>query len=216
MGRKVKDTELRAELLRIAQSLNSLGINHGKAGNVSARCGDGFLITPSGLPYERSTPEDLVWVAMDGHSTGRRAASSEWRFHRDIYRLRGEAHAVVHTHAPFATTLACLRRGIPPLHYMIALAGGNDIRCSTYATFGTQALSDAALEALADRRACLLANHGMIALGASLDAALALAVEVEQLARLYWQALQVGEPVLLSESEMAEALAQFGSYRAQS
>ncbi|CAG1011659.1 L-fuculose-phosphate aldolase [Burkholderiales bacterium] len=209
----MNETSLRAAIVATAQQLNPLGINHGKAGNVSARWGEGFLVTPSGLPYERTTPEDLVYVDAAGHSTGLRRPSSEWRFHRDIYAHRADAQAVVHAHSTYATTLACLRRGIPPLHYMIALAGGTDIRCSAYATFGTQALSDAALEALQDRRACLLANHGQIALGASLDAALALAVEVEHLAQLYWRALQVGEPVLLTEAEMAEAQAQFQHYR---
>ncbi|MBI3149559.1 MAG: class II aldolase/adducin family protein [Betaproteobacteria bacterium] len=204
---------LRSAIVATAQQLNPQGINHGKAGNVSARWGEGFIVTPSGLPYEITTPDELVYVDGAGQSAGPRRPSSEWRFHRDIYTHRADAQAVVHVHSPFATTLACLRRGIPPLHYMIALAGGSDIRCSAYATFGTQALSDAALEALQDRRACLLANHGQIALGASLEAALALAVEVEHLARLYWQALQVGEPVLLTETEMAEAQAQFQNYR---
>lgn len=209
----MNERELRAAIVRTAQSLNPLGINHGKAGNVSARWKEGMLITPSGLPYEHTNPADLVLVDAAGNAQGQHRPSSEWRFHRDIYRARDDARAVVHTHAPFATTLACLRKGIPPLHYMIALAGGNDIRCSAYATFGTQALSDAALAALEGRRACLLANHGMIAVGASLDAALALAVEVEHLARLYWQALQIGEPVLLSAAEMKDAQAQFQQYR---
>jgi len=209
----MNERELRAAIVRTAQSLNPLGINHGKAGNVSARWKEGMLITPSGLPYEHTNPEDLVFVDAAGSAQGQRRPSSEWRFHRDIYRARDDAHAVVHTHAPFATTLACLRKGIPPLHYMIALAGGDDIRCSAYATFGTQALSDAALAALEGRRACLLANHGMIAVGANLDAALALAVEVEHLARLYWQALQLGEPALLTAAEMKDARAQFQQYR---
>ncbi len=209
----MNERQLRNAIVATAQRLNPLGINHGKAGNVSARWGEGFLVTPSALPYERTTPDDLVYVDAAGHSAGLRRPSSEWRFHRDIYARRVDAQAVVHVHSPFATTLACLRRGIPPLHYMIALAGGSDIRCSAYATFGTQALSDAALEALKGRCACLLANHGQIALGASLETALALAVEVEHLARIYWQALQVGEPVLLTETEMAEAQAQFQNYR---
>ncbi len=138
--------------------------------------------------------------------------SSEWRFHRDIYAARGDAQAIVHTHAPFATTLACMHRGIPPFHYMVAVAGGNDIRCAPYATFGTQELSDHAVAALAGRRACLLANHGMIAVGASLERALALAVEVETLAETYWRALQVGEPVLLPDAEMARVLEKFATY----
>lgn len=209
----MSEDDLRAAIVATAQQLNPLGINHGKAGNVSARWRQGFFVTPSGLPYERTTGTDLVYMDLAGNCKGEHRPSSEWRFHRDIYAQRADAQAVVHVHSPFATTLACLRRGIPPVHYMIALAGGTDIRCSAYATFGTQALSDAALAALEHRRACLLANHGVIALGASLEAALALAVEVEHLARLYWQACQLGEPVLLSDAEMAEALAQFQNYR---
>jgi L-fuculose-phosphate aldolase len=143
---------------------------------------------------------------------GTRLPSSEWRFHRDIYCARPEIGAIVHTHAPFATTLACLDRGIPPFHYMIAVAGGRDIRCAPYATFGTQALSDHAVAALDGRRACLLAHHGMIAAGDSLAQALALAVEVETLAEMYWRALQIGEPRLLPDDEMRVVLEKFRSY----
>ena len=151
-------------------------------------------------------------MTLDGEARGSLLPSSEWRFHRDIYVARADAHAIVHTHAPFATSLACLHRGIPPFHYMVAVAGGNDIRCAPYATFGTQELSDHALAALAGRDACLLANHGMIALGASLAKALALAVEVETLAEMYWRALQIGEPVLLSDAEMDVVLEKFRTY----
>ena len=146
-----------------------------------------------------------------GHSAGQRP-SSEWRFHRDIYRARPEAGAVVHAHAPYGTTLACLGRGIPAFHYMIAVAGGDTIRCAPYATFGSQALSDHALAALEGRRACLLANHGMIALGPDLAAAFDLAVEVEALAGQYWRALQIGAPRLLSADEMADVLEKFRTY----
>ena len=207
---------LRAAVIATAQAMNALGINRGKSGNVSVRCSDdsfdGFLITPTGLPYADTVPADIVAVTLDGDAQGARRPSSEWRFHRDIYRSRPDAGAVVHAHAPFATTLACLGRGIPAIHYMVAVAGGKDIRCAPYATFGTQELSDHALAALASRRACLLANHGMIALGASLGAALALAVEVETLAEVYWRALQVGAPDLLSDLEMARVIERFRTY----
>ncbi len=189
--------------------MNALGINRGKSGNVSARWRsadfDGYLVTPTGMPYASMAPADIVALPVDGGAEAARGArlpSSEWRFHRDIYRARPDVSAIVHTHAPFATSLACLGRAIPAFHYMVAVAGGNDIRCAPYATFGTQALSDRAVAALDGRRACLLANHGMIAVGTSLATALALAVEVETLAEMYWRALQLGEPILLSDAEM--------------
>jgi L-fuculose-phosphate aldolase len=210
------EAALRNAVVATALAMNAAGINRGKSGNVSARLRndafDGFIITPSGLAYERTTASDIVAMTLDGESLGTRVPSSEWRFHRDIYRARGEIGAIVHTHAPFATTLACLGRGIPAFHYMIAVAGGTDIRCAPYATFGTQALSDHAVAALQDRRACLLAHHGMLALGSDLDAALALAVEVETLAEMYWRALQLGEPARLSDQEMSVVLAKFANY----
>lgn len=196
--------------------MNAAGINRGKSGNVSTRLRrdgfDGFLVTPTGLAYIDIAPDDIVAMTLDGEAEGNRLPSSEWRFHRDIYANRNDAGAIVHTHAPFATSLACLHRSIPAFHYMVAVAGGSDIRCAPYATFGTQTLSDHALAALADRRACLLANHGMIALGATLEVALALAVEVETLAEMYWRALQIGEPILLSADEMASVLRKFATY----
>ena len=193
--------------------MDTLGINQGTSGNVSARAGDGFLITPTALPYAETEPADLVLVGLDGTARGPRRPSSEWRFHRDIYAARPDDGAVVHTHANYATTLACLRMPIPRFHYMVAVAGGDDIRCAPYATYGTQELSDHAIAALEDRKACLLANHGMIACGADLDAALALAVEVETLARQYWQVLQVGKPKLLTRKQMVEVLEKFADYR---
>jgi L-fuculose-phosphate aldolase len=211
--------DLRAAIVSTAREMNAAGINRGKSGNVSARqCDagfDGYLITPTGLPYASMSPADIVAMPIDGDApaaAGSRLPSSEWRFHRDIYRLRTDAGAIVHTHAPFATSLACLGRAIPAFHYMVAVAGGNDIRCAPYATFGTQALSDNALAALHGRRACLLANHGVIAFGASLAAALALAVEVETLAEMYCRALQLGEPMLLSDAEMDVVIAKFRTY----
>ncbi len=206
---------LREEIIRTALKMNTLGINQGKSGNVSARIDDRFLITPTGIPYENTKPEQIVAMRMDGTHEGDTLPSSEWRFHRDIYAAREDVHAIVHTHAAFATTLACMDRAIPPFHYMVAAAGGMDIRCAPYATFGSQALSDFAVAALVDRNACLLSHHGMIACGATLEKALALAVEVESLSRMYWQALQIGEPTLLSEEEMRTVLQKFKTYGQQ-
>lgn len=208
----VKVSELRRQIIETALLMNSRGINRGTSGNVSARWKDGFLVTPSGLAYESAKPADMVFVDADGTPHGRLAPSSEWRFHHDIYRERADAGAVVHAHSSFATTLSCLGRSIPAFHYMVAVAGGKDIRCTPYATFGTQELSDYALTALAERKACLLGNHGMIAIGDSLGAALALAVEVEALAEQYWRALQIGEPNTLTDNEMTLVLEKFRSY----
>lgn len=203
---------LRKEIVATALAMNALGINRGKSGNVSARWKDGFLITPSGLPYEQTRPADIAFVDGRGKPAGKRLPSSEWRFHHDIYHTRRDAQAVVHAHSSFATTLACLGIDVPAFHYMIAVAGGNSIRCAPYATFGTQELSDLALKALSDRNACLLANHGMIATGDSLKHALALAVEVEALCEQYWRTLQIGKPAILSDAEMESVLEKFKSY----
>jgi len=210
------ENELRKALIATALAMNAAGINRGKSGNVSARwrdaAFDGFLITPTGLPYADTAAGDVVAMTLAGDARGPRLPSSEWRFHRDIYQSRTDVQAIVHAHPPFGTALACLGRGIPPFHYMVAAAGGKDIRCAPYATFGTQRLSDHAVAALADRKACLLANHGVIAVGASLAAALALAVEVETLAEMYWRALQIGDPVILSDAEMQVVLGKFEQY----
>ena len=179
---------------------------------MSVRSGDGLLITPSGMAVEAMTPHDMVWMGFDGKPQGERQPSSEWRFHRDILASRPDVHAVVHVHSPFATTLACLGLEIPPFHYMIAAAGGDTIRCAPYALFGTQELSDHALAALQDRRACLLANHGMIATGRDLAHALALCVEVESLCEQYWRARQIAEPRHLSNAQMAEVMEKFKTY----
>lgn len=211
----IPDEALRAKIIRTALKMNSLGINQGKSGNVSARIDTGFLVTPTGIAYEDTKPEQIVAMRMDGSHDGEVLPSSEWRFHRDIYAARSDVGAIVHTHAAYATTLACLDRAIPPFHYMVAAAGGKDIPCAPYATFGTVELSAHAVAALRDRNACLLSHHGMIACGTDLEKALALAVEVESLAKMYWQALQVGEPVLLSDTEMATVLAKFSSYGQQ-
>ena len=209
------DLQLRKQIIATALRMNALGINRGKSGNVSARWKSGFLVTPSGLPYEDTGPGDIVFIDAKARAKGKRPPSSEWRFHFDIYGRRSEVGAVVHTHSSFATTLACLGMAVPAFHYMVAVAGGNSIRCADYATFGTQTLSDNALKTLEDRKACLLANHGMIATGESLKSALALAVEVEALCEQYWRALQIGKPYLLSDDEMAVVVEKFKAYNAQ-
>jgi L-fuculose-phosphate aldolase len=202
----------RLAIIDAAVRLEKLGLNKGTAGNISLRWNEGFLITPSGMPPHRLHPEDIVVVDMDGSPQGRCKPSSEWRFHRDIYAGRPEVNAVVHGHPSFCVALCVLHMAIPPYHYMVAKAGGHDIRCAPYASFGTQALSDHAMVALVDRKACLLANHGMIATGASLDGAMSLAVEVEELAEGYWRARQLGEPILLSDEEMARTVERFAAY----
>lgn len=209
------NAELRREVIATALKMNALGINQGKSGNVSTRVADGFLITPTGIAYDKTKPEDIVEVRMDGGFSGSVLPSSEWRFHRDIYAARDDVHAIVHTHSTFATTIAVHGKDIPAFHYMIAVAGGDNIRCAPYATFGTQELSDAAVAALQDRKACLLAQHGMIACESSLEKALALAVEVESLARMYWQALQIGTPPLLDAAEMQTVIEKFKTYGQQ-
>jgi L-fuculose-phosphate aldolase len=213
---RLEEQALRSAIVETALAMNAHGINRGKSGNVSARLShddfEGFLVTPTGLPYDRTTPADIVAMTMEGKACGVRLPSSEWRFHRDIYRTRADANAIVHAHAPFATTLACHGRSIPAFHYMVAVAGGSDIRCAAYSTFGTQALSEHAVAALEGRKACLLSHHGMIALGASLASALALAVEVETLAEMYWRALSLGEPALLGEEEMSAVVDKFAAY----
>ena len=203
----------RLRLLKAARYLSAQGMNPGKSGNLSVRVDGGFIVTPSGIAYDHMRADDLVLLASDGSCGGGQGKpSSEWRLHRDIYANRSEAGAVVHTHSPYATTLACLRRCIPAFHYEVAFAGGADIRCGSYATFGTQELSDLAVAALEGRSACLLANHGAVALGEDLDRAVGLAEKVEALARLFWQSLQVGEPAVLDGVEMARVVDKFRTY----
>ena len=211
--------ELRRQLIETACRMAPASLNRGSAGNLSVRACengiDGYLITPSGMDYEVLVPEDIVFMRLDGTPDGRRKPSSEWRFHHDIYAARPEAGAILHAHSPFATSLACLRRDIPPFHYMIARFGGDTIRCADYATFGSQALSDNALVALRERCACLLANHGLLVFGKTLAQLFALAVEFEALCEQYWRACQLGQPVLLDPDEMATVQAKFASYGQQ-
>lgn len=206
--------ELRAQVVAVAQAIDKAGFCPSKSGNVSARMEGGFLITPSGLPYAQTTPEDLIELSLDGAVlSGARKPSSEWPFHLAIYKARPEAQAIVHTHSPRATALASTRRGIPAFHYMIALCGGADVRCADYATFGTPELAENAVRALEGRKAVLLANHGVIALGGSLAGAQQIVAEVENLAGQYLDILASGlEPVILDEAEMARVSAKFAGY----
>ena len=211
--------ELRRQLIETARRMAPAGLNRGAAGNLSVRTRengeDGYLITPSGMDYDVLVPDDIVFMRLDGTADGRRKPSSEWRLHHDVYATRPEAGAVLHAHSPFATSLACLRRDIPPFHYMIARFGGDNVRCADYATFGTQALSDHALAALSERNACLLANHGLLVFGGTLEQMFALAVEFEALCEQYWRACQIGQPVLLPAEEMRNVLTRFATYGQQ-
>ncbi|WP_375261125.1 class II aldolase/adducin family protein [Palleronia sp.] len=203
---------LKLQIIQTCLDMDRRGLNQGTSGNVSARWGDGLLVTPSGLSYATMAPEDIVFVGMDGTASGRHAPSSEWRFHRDILRDRPDLSAVIHAHPTYATALAMLGEAIPAVHYMIAAAGGSTIRCAPYATFGTGELSRHALDALQDRTACLLANHGLIACGPSLSRALWLAEEVETLSRQYAIARQIGTPAILPDEEIARVLEKFATY----
>lgn len=218
----MRESELREIVVDTARAMNARGLNRGTSGNVSARVRRGMIITPSAVPYEAMAPDDLVLMDLDGTvldapagpaTDGRRRPSTEWRLHAGILQSRADVHSVLHAHSDFATALACLHLEIPAVHYMVAVAGGDSIRCAPYATFGTPELAEHALAALADRTACLLANHGLVAVGRSPRAALELAAEVESVAAVYWRALQVGEPVELSSGEMAEVLERFEDYR---
>ena len=211
----MNDDALRIQIIEHARAFKTSGLSAGTSGNISVLCGDTVLITPSGLSYEDMKPVDLVVLDREGKViSGYRKPSSEWRFHRDIYNERDDVRAIVHVHPPYATAIACTREDIPAFHYMIARAGGDSIRCGQYATFGTAELSANVLKALHGRTACLLANHGAIAVGPDLPAAFAMAVETEELARHYYLSRQFGTPILLGEEEMARILEKFKSYGA--
>src|SRR6201997_2768575 len=212
-GRKTgQQLETRQAIIDACRRMNALGINQGTSGNVSVRHGDGLLITPTSVPYEAMTPEQIVFMDMNGAFAEGARPSSEWRFHLDILRARPEVGAVVHAHPTYCTILAIMGLPIPPIHYMIAAAGGDSIRCAPYATYGTPELSQHAVAALKGRFACLLAHHGMIAVGASLATAMWLAVEVETLARQYHGCLQIGKPALLDEDEIERVRVKMAGY----
>ncbi len=210
------ELSLRQQLLDISRRLVELGLNRGSSGNASVRLGDGMLITPSALPVSEMSSESMVRMDLGGNVLQGGKPSSEWRFHRDIFVSRPEINAVIHTHSIYATTIACLRKDVPPVHYHIAITGGDTIRCTPYSVFGEQTLSDHALEALRERKACLLGNHGMIVLGTDLADALAVAVEVEFVCEIYWRTLQAGEPQILTPQQMYEVKQKFVEYKKKS
>jgi L-fuculose-phosphate aldolase len=208
----MKHADVRRELIETCLKMNATGLNQGTSGNLSVRHDGGFLITPTGIAYDELSPDDIVHVRMDGTWRHPLAPSSEWRFHRDILAAKPEVNAVVHAHPPYCTTLAIRHMAIPAVHYMIAVSGGDTIPCAAYATFGTEELSRNAVAALADRTACLLANHGMIAVGPSLAKAMWLATEVETLARQYFNTLLIGGPHILPPDEIARVIGKFAGY----
>ncbi len=206
------DREKRQSIIDACLRMNALGINQGTSGNISLRHEQGMLITPTSVPYDEMRPEQIVFMDFDGGFAPKQKPSSEWRFHLDILKARPEVNAVVHAHPPYSTMLAIMGREIPPVHYMVAVAGGDTIRCAPYATFGTAELSRHAVGALEGRLACLLAHHGMIAIGTSLAKAMWLAVEVEALARQYHGCLQIGIPPLLSKEEIDNVRGRMAGY----
>ena len=210
------ETELRQAAVAALQRLDALGMNRGSTGNLSLRHSlqsqPGMLITPTGMGAADLRAQDLVWVGFDGAVVGDWQPSSEWHFHRATYRARSDLHAVVHTHSTYATALACLRRPLPAFHYMVAVAGGNDVPLVPYHLFGTEALSAGVAQALHTRNACLLATHGLVAAGSNLAQAMKVVQEVESLCQVYLQALAVGEPALLSDADMAAVLERFAHY----
>jgi L-fuculose-phosphate aldolase len=206
---------LRQTLIDTAIAMNASGLNQGTSGNLSVRCEDGFLITPSGMDYAGLAADDIVWMDFDGRTRGVHKPSSEWRFHAAIYRHRPEANAVLHAHPLSCSALACLNKGIPAFHYMVAVGGGRDIRCADYATFGTPELSASVVKALEGRKACLMAHHGLTCFEKDLPRALALAIEVENLANVYCRILSIGEAEILTDQEMDKVLEKFKSYGVQ-
>jgi L-fuculose-phosphate aldolase len=210
------EQQSREQLLATSRRMVELGLNRGTAGNASMRLGDGMLITPSALPVAEMMTDSMVRMDLEGKVLQGGKPSSEWRFHRDIFVARPEVGAVLHMHSTFATTIACLGKDVPAVHYHIAIAGGDSIRCTPYTIFGEQNLSDLALEALHDRKACLLGNHGMIALGKDLADALSVAQEVEYLCEIYWRTLQAGAPQILTAQQMHAVKEKFVEYKKRS
>jgi len=203
---------LREQLTATLRRLDALGMIRGSTGNLSHRQGAGMLITPTGMGADELQPQDLVWLGDDGTLRGDWQPSSEWHFHRAVYAARPDLQAIVHTHSVNATALACLERGLPAFHYMVAVAGGDSVRCTAYHTFGTEALSTAVAEAMADRDACLMAHHGLVAAGPTLARAMKVTQEIEALCEVYLKALAVAEPALLTAQQMAEVIDKFRSY----
>lgn len=206
------DGALRQRLLAALRRLDARGLNRGSTGNLSHRLGDGLLITPTGMGADELAADDLIWLGFDGTRRGRWQPSSEWHFHRSLYQSRPELQVVVHTHSPQATALACLRRELPPFHYMVAVAGSDRVRCAAYHLFGTPELSAAVVEAMQGAKACLLANHGLLCAGHTLEEAMKITFEIESLCGSYLAALAAGQPVLLGADEMAAVKSRFERY----
>jgi len=210
------DYSLRNEIIAVARQFNSTGLSFGRSGNVSARSARGFLITATGIAYADMKATDIVELDHQGQNiVSKRKPSSEWRMHSAIYQKRRDINAIVHVHSPYATGVACTRRSIPAFHYMVTVLGGNSIPCAKYATFGTEKLARNAVAALGNLHACLLANHGLIAVAADLATAFRYAGEVENLARQYCISLMAGGPVLLDDQEMQVNVEKFKTYGKQ-
>ncbi len=207
-----EEGQARADIVGAIQRLDTRGMNRGSTGNASCRWGAGMLITPTGMGADELRAQDLVWLGWDGTQRGDWAPSSEWHFHQVIYAARPDVNAVLHTHSTHATALACLRQDLPAFHYMVAVAGGDNVPCVPYHLFGTQALSQAVAAAMQHRLACLMANHGLVAAGATLSQAMKVLVEIEALCETYLKALAVGQPALLSQAQMAEVIERFRHY----
>lgn len=216
MNDGMNETQARQAAVDAVARMDALGMNRGSSGNLSLRWQhqgrDGMLITPTGMGADELRPQDLVWRGWDGTLVGDWQPSSEWHFHQALYRSRPDLNAVVHSHATHAAALACLRRPLPAFHYMVAVAGGDDVPLTPYHLFGTEALSQAVAQAMRQRDACLMANHGLVAAGSTLAKAMKVAQEIESLCEIYLKALAVGEPVLLSRDEMAVVIERFGHY----
>ena len=205
---------LRSEIIKYSKMLNSKKLSALRSGNISSRHKDGFLITPSGKKYSSLKKNDIVFVSLDGYFNKKKGIpSSEWKFHQDIYRNKKEAKAIVHAHSTCATAVSTHKRGIPPFHYMVAMAGGHDIKCAKYATFGTRELSKNILRALKGRKACLISNHGQIAFEENLPKAFELAEEVENISLQYITSLKLGKPKILSVNEMKKVLSKAKNYK---
>ncbi len=211
-ARTSPETAARREVIDTAREMSRRGLSPGRSGNVSRRWRDGMLITPTGIAYDLIAPADVVFVDPAGNAQGRRKPSSEWRFHLTAYAARPDIGAIVHAHSLHAVVIACTGNPIPAFHYMVAIAGGDDIPCVPYATFGTDVLAGYVAAGLAKRNACLMAHHGQIAVGTSLAGALELAAEVEVLAEQYYKVSTLGRPAILSSAEMAEVIERFRGY----
>ena len=202
------------EVIKYAKMLNTENLSALRSGNISVRHNDGFLITPSGVKYSSLQIDDIVFVSLNGQfDKKKQKPSSEWKFHRDIYKYKREANAIVHSHSTNATAVSAHGKSIPAFHYMVALAGGNDIKCADYATFGTEELSNNVIRALENRKACLMSNHGQVAFEKSLDKAFELAQEIENICHQYINALRIGVPKILSNNEMNKILGQIKNYK---